>query len=136
MIKEDYVSFEIAKLLKEKGFSEPVSSVFAVKRKHEKISWFMQSFYVFNENGTKDNYYISAPTVQLVMKWFREIFDINIQISFANTHWCKDGWTCQVYDYHTNPEQPQKHYPNGTAPFSTYELACKAAIKYCLENLI
>ena len=64
MIKEDYVSFEVAKLLKEKGFDEMVSS-----------------FYPPGD--------IQRPTHQMAMKWLREIYDIFIVIrrGLTGTGW-------------------------------------------------
>jgi hypothetical protein len=96
-ITEDYVSFEIAKLLKEKGFDEKVIS-----------------FYPPGD--------IQRPTLQMAMKWLREVHNINLNIIFIKRfdkgYWNKGCWTFNNIEY------------------KSYEQACETAIKYCLENLI
>jgi len=119
-ITEDYVSFEVAKLLKEKGFDE-------------------RCYKKYNSNGdlfdsTEFTYGPKAPTIQMAMKWLREIYDLHI-IAYpwrANkeeraTHWC-----CQVYKSFNL--LGYEKYTNETP--KSYEEACEAAIKYSLENLI
>ena len=65
MITEDYVSFETAKLLKEKGFEERIRS------------WYDNNG-VFHEEGCRMSNSdclpptVMAPTLQMVMKWLRE----------------------------------------------------------------
>lgn len=64
MITEDYVSFETAKLLKEKGFDgevQPVSS----KNIYEP--------YKGRLIGNIPEHAIIAPTFQMAMKWLREV---------------------------------------------------------------
>lgn len=65
-ITEDYVSFEIAKLLKEKGFDEECSRWYVANEPQEGVV----------EKGFGENqFYINAPTHQMAMKWFRDILD-------------------------------------------------------------
>ena len=76
MITEDYVSFETANLLKEKGFD-----------------WECIGYYVDDEpddvyhslcgetNSTWESRCCSAPTLQMAMKWLREVHDVYIDIS-------------------------------------------------------
>ena len=56
MITEDYVSFETAKLLKEKGFEQPID--------YEK--WFPKI------------------TLQMAMKWLREVYNIAIETEWEH----------------------------------------------------
>ena len=68
MITEDYVSFETAKLLKEKGFDEFTTMVYNQNED-------------FMPNGTiVDAYqtFYSAPTLQTAMKWLRETYKLHI----------------------------------------------------------
>lgn len=121
MITEDYVSFETAKLLKEKGFDE-----YCGYYSSDGEYW---GYYTYNHRG-KD--YISAPTLQMAMKWLREEKDVQIEISIVGTDTWKSptkwmyGFRCQTKDV----------IDRRNADFSSYEEACEAAIKYCLENLI
>ena len=131
MIKEDYVSLEVAKLLKEKGFDEP-------------------SRFWYDNNGVISQKYIDAVdrpllgkdthypcvTISFAMKWLREVhnkhcdtgYDIDLKWFFQII----DLKEVVEYDY---PETKYYHSENETG-FDSYEEACEEAIKYCLENLI
>ena len=68
MITEDYVSFETAKLLKEKGFDERCFSFYwsdgsLDANSHDKKTNL--------RNSTSSN--PVAPTLQMAMKWLREV---------------------------------------------------------------
>ena len=132
-ITEDYVSFETAKLLKEKGFKvdDETCRRWAVnKQLYEEEGHFNES------NAAGD--YIPIPTIQMAMKWLREVHGLYINIlpnplDFKHED-IQDGWGCEVTHlsnlaYDDNYEFFQKKY-------NSYEEACEAAIKYCLENLI
>ena len=106
MITEDYVSFEVAKLLKEKGFDEEC-----------------QKYY--------GDYKYPCPTLQMAMKWLREVHGIDIPIDIR--FWTDDegvdvkSWRYTVY--HTDEIED-------FGQSDTYEEAAEAAVKYCLENLV
>ena len=126
MIEEAYVSFEAAKLLKEKGFD-----------------WRCFGYYVDDEpddvkysslcedNSIWEARCCSAPTFQMAMKWLREVHNI---------HFLFDPYLNEDYNvrysiivvFGTNVVNPIYK----TDGDFTYEEACEAAIKYCLENLI
>jgi len=128
MIAEDYVSFETAKLLKEKGFD-----------------WEVHRSYLVNDNVfipgdindvplRKDA--IRIPTLQMAMKWLRENFNMN-PVPYA----LSIGWAFDVFDLSDRDITGCKKlysmdFPTKNACFETYEQACESAIKYCLENLI
>lgn len=122
MIKEDYVSFETAKLLKDKGFPQ---STF---RCHYIIEG--NSHYKSFENrcGFGD-YDIIAPTLAVAMKWLREVHNIFINITYEN-----DGV------FTTNLKSPLKGVDcmvdNKHNCWLTYEEAAEEAIKFCLEKII
>lgn len=118
MITEDYVSFEIAKLLKEKGFDE-----YCGYYNNDGEYW---EYRVYNHRGED---YISAPTLQMTMKWLREVHYLTIDV-FHFRDWKVNIKTIPD-DYFT----ADYSYPE-LKPAETYEQACEAAIKYCLENLI
>ena len=125
MITEDYVSFETAKLLKDKGFNE------------ECLRW-----YVANEpqEGTvekgfgENQFYINAPTLQMAMKWLREVHNIHIEIFVIKKYDKKIcEYTYTIMDLNFPGSDDGIDCCNN---YKTYEQACEAAIKYCLENLI
>ena len=130
-ITEDYISFETAKLLKEKGFDEPLYSyykdgIFTITD--------LLCKYEFDVDLCRWRYneYV-APTLQMAMKWLREIHNKNIILDMVPLDEdCYVLWTFNVYcnkNYKImwGTQQPK---------YNTYEEACEAAIKYCLTNLI
>ena len=121
MITEDYVSFETAKLLKEKGFDEYTAMVYNQNRN-------------FMPNGAiEDTYqtFYSAPTLQMAMKWLRERNQI-----FVNIQRCKFKFffTIESMNEPSENEYSLGHFREFER--KTYEEAADAAIKYCLKNLI
>lgn len=117
MITEDYVSFETAKLLKEKGFDEP-------------------TFWFYVGDGTKlyahkiaGHDWWRRPTLQMAMKWLREVHNLFIEIS-VNEMLRDKGYQWALYYNNTKEIMPYSGWGN------TYEESCESAIKYCLENLV
>ena len=124
MITEDYVSCNIAKLLKEKGFDENCAALY-----HLRTGEIIQQGvgYVFN-NSQWENF-VSAPTLQMAMKWLEEKYGIFCVI---RRHGNKDdGFT-----YSWNCEGKRGLSVGNGGEFKTAEEAREACIKYCLENLI
>ena len=120
MVEEDYVSFETAKLLKEKGFDEPCFRYAESKKIYESGAWM-----VANVTGGA----VGIPTLQMAMKWLREAHNLHIDVDPSEGNWNPtvlelENWTCAVKFGDNIPIQ------------DSYEQACEAAIKYCLENLI
>ena len=120
-ITEDYVSFETAKLLKEKGFNEEVISYYDTGG---------QGYFISPREcniGTGSVY--AAPTIQMAMKWLREIHKTFISITYEN-----DGV------FTANLKVPLKGVDcmidNKHNCWLTYEEAAEVAIRYCLQNLI
>ena len=127
MIQEDYVGFEIAKLLKEKGFDEPCFRYAESKEIYESGDW-----YVGNVTGGC----IGVPTLQMAMKWLREVHKIHISVEMGfdvdnHQYYFFVPSVCRFSD-----KSGEYGNPFGEKEFDTYEQACEAAIKYCLENLI
>jgi hypothetical protein len=130
MITEDYVSFETAKLLKEKGFDE-----YCGYYSSDGEYW---GYCVYNHMG-KD--YISAPTLQMAMKWLREEHHWHIFVvpRWEDVEYMPGEWEEEMVGYqyvilavgevNRKNEQP-------IVKALTSESAYEAAIKYCLENLI
>jgi hypothetical protein len=139
MITEDYVNFETAKLLKEKGFDLPCHATYdtAVTGGKPKFSEYeVLNYFPYGMKNSDDKYsmVISAPTLQMAMKWLREVHNYDISI-------CLDSYV-EPYDnqYYIVIRRRKDKYEN-ISPceqvyFDTHEEACEAAIRYCLENLI
>lgn len=131
MITEDYVSFETAKLLKEKGFDVDCYCFYTdgelVRAQGHACNW--------NNGETLFADYkneCSAPTLQMAMKWLREAHKIVIMIqplSFNGAKDCLcDNWTYSVWvDYNLKIGESLR---NQNGYYSTYEEACESAIKF------
>ena len=78
MIQEAYVSFEIANLLKEKGFDENTLMVYMSYGDLCKCNRY-DSIRNSNYNDITKNYFkCTAPSHQMAMKWLREVHNIDI----------------------------------------------------------
>ena len=128
-ITEDYVSFDTAKLLKERGFVEECRA-FYVKSKECGIELFPAE----RSHNYNDNVYprTSAPTLQMAMKWLREVHNIDINI-YAESLSHKKRYTISIWK---NIQDDDAINDVILGVSTIYEEACETAIKYCLENLI
>ena len=124
MITEDYVSFETAKLLKEKGFDVYVKSYY------NRAAEFNGNMALWNYNISEFRY--SAPTLQMAMKWLREVHKLCISITPQVTDDDGDGgclWQFAITS-HLEPLSISLEL------YEQYEESCESAIKYALEKLI
>ena len=120
MIQEAYVSFEVAKLLKEKGFKEITQGYINADQEVYMLP-FQQGVY---ELSNKQYPY---PTHQMVVAWLREEYEISIEISALKLH----RWVYTIYRLFE--ERVVEVWNDGT--YVSYEDATDGALKYCLENL-
>ena len=124
-MKEAYVSFETAKLLKEKGFDE-------------------ETLWYYDSNGACEPYsawveatlydYSPMPTHQMACAWLREVHKVLIVIdAYHADHWegYIDCFEISIYSHASTII-----VPNEIAHHTDYEDAVEAALKYSLENLI
>ena len=130
-ITEDYVSFETAKLLKEKGFNEKAKSYFT----DDGLAGYMFGIGQKSNSELEDCFYC-RPTLQMVMKWLREVHHYYIQVML-------DSWACGGHmGYYVVIQKTDSDFEMMLQDavdevfYQTYEEAAEAAIKYCLENLI
>lgn len=131
MIKEVYCSFEVSKLLKEKGFDAQCRAAYT---DYGQLFTTQIQQYITNIICSKGNLWkCIAPTHQMAMKWLIEEKNIFIVIephaydyineknkSYVCSLWVGDRY----YEYIES-----KDYPS-------YEDTVEAALKYCLQNLI
>lgn len=116
-IKEDYVSFEVAKLLKNKGFGEKSFAIYDDKGN------FIDELYRFDGQFIINS--ILAPTSQMALKWLREIHKIYISINV------------NIYKLDNTPRYYIKiNNDNLRSVYMDYYKAVDAAIKFVLEHLI
>lgn len=130
MITEDYVSFETAELLKERGFNEKCRAFYVLHASGEARFCISTSYEEGWNYNKEENFVFSAPTLQMAMKWLRVMHDRYIEIS-RDTSADLTGVVFRV-DICDGALQCLHHIDG----FPTYEEACDGAMKYCLENLI
>ena len=150
---EDFVPFEIAKKLKEKGFN--VSCIYAYckqggwneyTQKHELITYTLRTdgnpfgTYYIGKNWNKEyktnknKIQCSAPTISQVLKWLREEKLILIGLSPMQEYDVEETieWCATVYkaDKLGGLSFKEEYY------YESYEYAALAGIKYVIDNLI
>lgn len=87
MNKEDYVSLEVAKLLKEKGFNEYCGAYYHLNWEDmtEEECFEVAPNHDFRN---KDNgYRVGAPTLYEAAKWLRNKYDINVAVNAVIPMW-------------------------------------------------
>ena len=125
MITEDYVSYEIAKLLKEKGFNEPCFYYY-------KDGVLMFSPILKGRNSYQTDTY-SAPTHQMAMKWLRIEHNILLFLLPAQENG-KIVYLVEVWTW--NEEEGIYESTYAPMPRKEPEQAIEAALKYSLKNLV
>ena len=135
MIRDDFVSYDVALLLQEKGFSGYCDRYYSEKDVIVKIP-----NAICIKGGTKDEP-VFAPSVNMAMKWLREVHNLYICPKYC----CFCGsrpndrpyfkWEARILKLpssniiYPHPLDMCEHY-------ETYEEAVEAALKYALENII
>lgn len=123
MISEDYVSFAVSKLLKEKGFNEIVGWSYT-----EDGLLLRNLNYDFEcNNGIYD-----CPTLQKTMKWLRKKHKLCIVSIPVVTDDDGDGGCLWNYVI----SRKLKPIYESESLYESPEAALNDAAKYCLENLI
>ena len=138
MVTEDYVSFETAKLLKEKGFDADIDL------------WYNSDgeifhLYHYDYNAIKYFACVQCPTLQMATKWIQKTFNIviipNYEYECDDTPWC---YKIFMLKENGKPERIAirgvivcyRDYERSYKDYFTKEEAIEDGIKYCLENLI
>lgn len=138
---EDFVTFEIAKKLKEKGFKE---SCFGWYYPSEVCGFDYKTIIVFNNSAYrgsnykdmlvshKDEKYVDAPTIAQVLKWLREEKELHIEIYMYHNCYLFEIYNTIIYD----ADFTQKSEKYSEIEYENYEQAAIAGIEYVLDNLI
>lgn len=126
-MNEDFVTYEIAKKLKEKGFREKCLHHYnnngILKENYSKC--YCSANNIFTDNT------VDAPTIDQVLKWLREEKNLFVDITL-----CAAGYYGYIY---STVFPKDKDFSDGwifEGKYDTYELAALAGIKYVLDNII
>ena len=115
---EDFVTFEIAKKLKEKGFDYPCIGHYVNSQLY--VAHYQNAFHSDNDES------VDAPTIPQVLKWLREEKEIMVFPAYSTN---TSKWYCVV----VNADSLEQY---NLSLSDSYEQAALAGIKYTLNNLI
>ena len=141
MLTEDFCSFEVAKLLKEKGFNEPCYRWYNAKG--DVCVKFINPDIPLDCSSRK--YYL-CPSQSMAMKWLREVHQLHISVDVCPIYGKikdeKGRNTCGLLYWHymaSGEWMNDKYNPQQKAfvvSAKSYEEAVEAACIYSLENLV
>ena len=132
-MNEDFVTYELAVKLKEKGFNEPCYGYYHRDGGDD-------SFELCGDRdfqNSKNQYRVAAPTISQVLKWLREEKKIVISIF---PHPC--GWQADIYKdvhqyYDSEAERYLMYYHKEKTEIShSYNWLEIYCIQYVIDNLI
>lgn len=132
---EDFVTFKIAKKLKEKGFRELCLVYYTnddtlyYNYSHKAGACYTDCYLSHNlmPKDSVSGKFVDAPTISQVLKWLRDDKKIAINIEFIPY-----TWQYKIIDMSFD----RRFESCGRAIFSDYEEAAIAGIEYVLDNLI
>ena len=117
MIEEEYISFETAKLAKEKGFDIPTRYGFSERRSLVRVDT--------SDNWNQDKELYSRPTQSLLARWLRDNYGQNIYPVMSNN----GKYIVWVQDIHSLVKVKT------TDLYDTYEEAMEAGLQEALNLL-
>ncbi len=128
-MEDTRVTFETAKLAKEKGFFQETNRLeipyynYKGEFKGDVSDWRIRK-YIRGEN-TSDIEFVSAPTQSLLAKWLREEHNIIVLVDYEGI----DGYYYKFYSY----KEGNKNYDASDKNYNTYEEALEAGIQEALK---
>ena len=129
MIHDEIVTYEVAKLAKEKGFREKCIAHYYDDTKDLYRSSNPQCY---NWGGNTSD----APTQSLLQRWLREEKGVTICVDIFDDGWFFDISTFYKQDTGVYEVDIPYKSSNVSPVYDTYELALEDALKYALENLV
>lgn len=126
MIEEGYVNYDVARLLKDKGFDEKCFVHYA-----DDGRYMVHTESPYYNSILPNQKECTIPTQALVLKWLRDKHKIvcNICIESRNFYYYSIFLIRSGVEAQFQSVSPKPYY-------ETYESACNAAIKYCLEKFV
>lgn len=125
MIKESYVSFETAKMLKEAGFDVPCESYYSWF-KGMPIKGYCNGKVNHNRDKSEDAD-ISRPTQALAARWLREVHHYAVCVWYSAEH---EKWFCAYGDL--DNMMFDEEYSISDFIYDRYEQALEAGLQLAL----
>ena len=133
MIKERYVNFEVAMLLRDKGFDEPCDNYYDQSLDEPQQLTLDEMYYSYDE-------FIKAPTQSMACDWVEKkhhyIIDVHLDVESEEA----SSWVWSVYErINVEGREPYARlYFEDDEPyeFDNQEFAYNDAIKYVLTKLV
>jgi hypothetical protein len=127
---KEFVPFEIAKKLKEKGFTLDYN-IYGYKPIYADVDTIK---FIWNIGAYEKDYFgenIPCPTISEVLEWLRELLEIdimpNIVIQWSGNLNRIRLYSCSIYS-------PKLNKPIETEYFDSYDESVLTGIKYVLDN--
>lgn len=127
-MKEEFITLETAKLMKNKGFRECVFTFYEADGVEGDM--ILSETYDYSENFNKREGFLSAPSQSLVQKWLRETKNLHIAI-IRNA--CGYGYDICKADNGTHITDGIFKGTNDGGQWDTYEEALEAGIQKAIE---
>lgn len=133
MIKEQFVSFDTAKLLKEAGFDE--WCCYGYNKDGNKTPISLRNITIEEMfNSTGNEWYVSAPTQALAARWLREAHNLHVYAMQTNLPYTEPQTTKWEWGYVIDKvDDPNSNVTTCEMYFGSYEAAFEAGISKCLE---
>jgi len=114
-MKEELISFDTAKLAKEKGFNLECRHFFAEYHDGSEIAtWCNIEWDINNTEAWKPMFNIKAPTQSLLQRWLREKYGI-----YVSAQWAKK-----------NMDESLEFYPTVTSPTGIIDIQLSSVANY------
>ena len=128
-MNEDFIPFELAVKLKEKGFNEPCYGYYHRDGGNDSFELCGNGDRDFL--NSKNQYRVAAPTISQVLKWLREEQKLHIEVMFIRP------LHNRVKYYITDVDGSRGDFMDvADEHYETWEQATLAGIEYVLDNLI
>lgn len=127
MITDQFVTYEVAKLAKEKGFDEPTLCAYDEEGK----TLARMRYCVKRNSRTEGLMTLAAPTQGLLQRWLREEKGLHINIDYNHPN---KSWTPTIIRMCCIPTR-NTPYRLDLPSSSSYEVAFEKALIYALNML-
>lgn len=144
MIHDEIVTYEVAKLAKEKGFDCKVYNYYQAKKHYcetfrgielHSVCWKLETDDCYSRYNKGSEDIVSAPTQSLLQRWLREAKGVQITINYQKgCHEEKPSYDHSIYRF--TADFSDEEFDIFKEGYETYELALEDALKYALENLV